>query len=104
MRIASLALAIVLAAAVSDAGAQSGEALLKKHGCTACHDVDKKLIGPAYKEVADKYRGDAGAPAKLAAKVKHGGSGVWGQVPMPPNPQIPDADLNHMISFILSRK
>ena len=79
-------------------------ALLKKNGCTACHAVDKKVVGPAYIEVAAKYKGDAGAAAKLAAKVKAGGSGVWGQVPMPPNPAVPDADMKTMIAYILALK
>ena len=75
------------------AQADAGEELLKKSGCTACHAIDKKLVGPAYVEVAAKYKGDAGAPAKLMEKIKKGGSGVWGQVPMPPNPQVSDADI-----------
>ena len=82
--------AVVLAAALLAAGAvqaQAGKDLLKKSGCTACHANDKKIVGPAYKEVAAKYKGDAGAAAKLAEKVKKGGSGVWGPVPMPPNPR-----------------
>ena len=64
-------------------------ALLPRNGYTAPHAVDKKVVGPAYNEVAAKYKGDAGAAAKLAAKVKAGGSGVWGQGPMPPNPAVP---------------
>ncbi len=79
-------------------------ALLKKSGCTACHDNDKKVVGPAYKDVAAKYAKDAGAAAKLAAKVKAGGSGVWGQVPMPPNPAVSDADLKTMVAYILALK
>ena len=58
---------------------------MKKDGCAACHAVDKKIVGPAYKEVAAKYKGDKDAAAKLAKKVKEGGSGVWGPMPMPPN-------------------
>jgi cytochrome c len=84
--------------------AQSGEDLLKKSGCTACHANDKKLVGPAYLDVAGKYKGDAGAAAKLAEKVKKGGSGVWGQVPMPPNPQVKDDDIKSMIAYILALK
>ena len=86
------------------AQAQDGEALLKKYGCVACHANDKKVIGPAYAEVAAKYKGDAGAAAKLAAKVKAGGTGVWGQIPMPPNPSVPDADLKTMIAYVLALK
>ena len=84
--------------------ADAGEDLIKKNGCTACHAIDKKLVGPAYVDVAAKYKGDAGAAAKLAAKVKAGGSGVWGQIPMPPNPNVSDADMKTMISYILALK
>ena len=84
--------------------ADAGEDLLKKAGCTACHAIDKKLVGPAYIEVATKYKGDAGAAAKLMEKVRKGGSGVWGQVPMPPNPHVSDADLKTMIIYILALK
>ena len=99
--------AVVLAAGLLATGAvsaQSGEDLLKKSGCTACHANDKKVVGPAYKEVAAKYKGDAGATAKLADKVKKGGSGVWGPVPMPPNPAIADADIKTMVAYVLALK
>ena len=85
MKIAAALLAAGLLA-TGAAYAQSAEDLLKKAGCTACHSNDKKVVGPAYKDVAKKYQGDAGAAAKLAEKVKKGGQGVWGPVPMPPNP------------------
>jgi cytochrome c len=101
------AAAVIAAASVVAAGAaqaDAGEDLLKKSGCTACHAIDKKVVGPAYVEVAAKYKGDAGAPAKLMEKVKKGGSGVWGQVPMPPNPQVSDADAKTMIAYILALK
>ena len=97
----------VLAAGMLAAGAaqaQDGMALLQKNGCTACHAVDKKVVGPAYNEVAAKYKGDAGAAAKLAAKVKAGGSDVWGPIPMPPNPAVSDADMKTMIAYILALK
>lgn len=81
--------------------AQADEALAKKHNCMACHQMDKKSVGPAYKEVAKKYKGDASAAAKLAEKVKKGGSGTWGAVPMPPNAAVPDADIKKMIDWIL---
>ena len=67
--------------------------MAKKHNCTACHAVDKKIVGPSYKDVAAKHKGDAGAAAKLAEKVKKGGAGVYGPIPMPPNPAVPDADV-----------
>ena len=84
-------------------GASDATALLTKYNCTACHTVDKKLVGPSYKEVAAKYAGDSGAAAKLEKKVKDGGSGVWGQIPMPPN-AVPDADLKTIVTWILAQK
>ena len=86
--------------AASDAAATQ---LLTKYNCQACHTVDKKLVGPSYKEVAAKYAGDAGAAAKLEKKIKDGGSGVWGQIPMPPN-NVPDADLKTLVTWILAQK
>ena len=80
------------------------EALAKKYNCLTCHAVNKKLIGPAYKDVAAKYKGDAGAEAKLIAKVKNGGAGVWGQIPMPPNASVPDADVKALVKWVLSVK
>ena len=78
--------------------------MMQKDGCGACHAVDKKIVGPAYTEVAAKYKGDAGALAKLTQKVKTGGAGVWGQVPMPPNAQVPDDDIKALVSWILTLK
>jgi cytochrome c len=74
-----------------------------KYGCTACHAVDHKVVGPAFKDVAAKYR-DQDVEAKLAEKVRNGGSGVWGQIPMPPNPQVPDEDLHALVKWVLSQK
>ncbi len=76
------------------------EALAKKDNCFSCHAVDKKLIGPAYKDVAAKYKGQDVA-AKLEEKVKKGGQGVWGPVPMPPNATVPDADIKKLVDWIL---
>jgi cytochrome c len=100
-------LALVLAAAAAvpaSLPAYAQEELAKKHACLACHAVDKKLVGPAYKDVAAKYRGDAGAEAKLVDKVKKGSQGTWGQVPMPPNANVPDADVRALVKWILSQK
>ncbi|HEX9276940.1 MAG TPA: c-type cytochrome [Casimicrobiaceae bacterium] len=83
---------------------KAAEELMKKDGCAACHAIDKKVIGPAYQEVAAKYKGDPSAPAKLADKVKKGGVGVWGQIPMPPNAQVPDADIKNLVAWILALK
>ncbi|QRM18439.1 c-type cytochrome [Dechloromonas sp. TW-R-39-2] len=79
------------------------EALAKSKNCMSCHAIDKKLVGPAYKEVAAKYKGDAGAVAILATKVKAGGKGVWGQIPMPPNNVTPD-EAKKLVTWILSQK
>ena len=87
-------------AALTDTAATQ---LLTKYNCQACHTVDKKLVGPAYKEIAAKYAGDAAAPAKLEQKIKNGGGGVWGAIPMPPN-NVPDADLKMLVEWILARK
>jgi cytochrome c len=101
-RFATLAAAAVTIAASFPVCAS--DELAKKHACFACHAVDKKLVGPSYKEVAAKYRNDAGAEAKLADKVKKGSQGIWGQVPMPPNPAVPDADVRTLVKWILSQK
>ena len=91
---------LVAAAAVVAVPAQADEALAKKHNCLACHTVDKKTVGPAYREIAKKYKGQNVA-AKLQEKVKKGGQGAWGPVPMPPNPAVPDADLKTLVDWIL---
>ena len=99
----SFALVLGAAACALTATAYAQEDLAKKHNCFACHAVDKKLVGPAYKEIAAKYAGDSAAPAKLQQKVKAGGSGVWGPVPMPPT-NAPDADLKTLVAWILAQK
>lgn len=90
------------------AGAQSGGdpmlKLLEANACTGCHTLDAKVVGPAFKAIAEKYRGDAGAAARLAAKIRGGGVGVWGQVPMPPNPGIAEADLRKVVEWVLARQ
>jgi len=75
--------------------------LAKKYGCTNCHKIDKKVVGPGWQDVAAKYKGDAGAAAKLSAKIIKGGSGNWGAIPMPANPKISDAEANELATFIL---
>ena len=95
----------VSAGLLASAGnALAQEALAKKYNCLACHAVDKKSIGPSYQDVAAKYKGDAGAEAKLVAKVKNGGVGTWGQIPMPPNASVPDADIKALVKWVLSTK
>lgn len=95
--VAAAAAGVLLAAPV-----RADEALAKKYNCLACHQVDKKVVGPAYKDIAKKYK--AADAASLVAKVKKGGSGVWGPVPMPPNPTVPDADLKKLVDWILGMK
>ena len=97
-------LAIIATAAMLLAGqASASEALAQKSGCLACHGVDKKVLGPAFKDVGAKYKGDKGAEAKLVAKVKAGGSGVWGPMPMPANsPQVKDEDIKSIVHWILT--
>ncbi len=103
MHTRSLLIAASVAVGILGApAAQASEALLKKHNCVACHQVDKKLVGPSYKDVANKYKGQKDVAAKLAETVKKGGQGVWGQVPMPPNAAVPDADIKQMVVYILS--
>lgn len=95
---AAVALGVILPAHASDD-------LAKKHLCTTCHVVKgAKTIGPTYADVAKKYAGQKDAEAKLADKVKKGGQGVWGQVPMPPNAAVPDADIRALVKWVLSVK
>lgn len=95
---------ITLAMALSVAApAMADEALAKSKNCMACHAVDKKLVGPAYKDVAKKYAGDKAAEGKLAEKIQKGGSGAWGTVPMPPNNVTPD-EAKKLAHWVLSLK
>jgi len=77
--------------------------LAKAKSCMACHAEDKKLMGPSFKEVADKYKGQKDAEAKLIDKVKKGGSGAFGPIPMPPNATVSDADLKTLVAWVLKR-
>ena len=102
-------LAISAAAAILAVSgtAQADLDLAKKSGCLACHSVDKKVVGPAWKDVAAKYKGDANAKATLIDKVKKGGKGNWtkvtGGAPMPPySPRVKDADIEKLVDFVLS--
>jgi cytochrome c len=104
MKSPAIVLTIIASGLLVAGPARASEELLKKHGCVACHAIDKKVIGPGYKEVAAKYKGDKDAEKQLAEKVKKGGVGVWGQVPMPPNPNVPDADIATMVKYIMAIK
>jgi cytochrome c len=91
-------------APAAEAPAAAGDqlSLATSSGCMACHQVENKVIGPAYKEVATKYKGDAAALDMLVAKVKSGGVGTWGQIPMPPNPQVSDENIRAIVTWVLS--
>lgn len=91
-----------LAALLLSGQALASEALAKANNCMGCHAIDKKMVGPSYKEVATKYKGQGDAEAKLAKKVKEGGTGVWGQTPMPPNSAVKDDDIKSIVKWILS--
>ena len=91
-------------AVLATAPAFADQALATSKNCMACHAVDKKLVGPAFKDVAAKYKNDKTAVDKLAAKVMAGGGGVWGVVPMPANPQVNEADAKKLVAWVLSQK
>jgi cytochrome c len=83
-----------------DAGAAM--ALAEKNLCFSCHKVEVKVVGPAYKDVAAKYRGDQAALDRLVAKVTNGGKGVWGAIPMPAHKDMTDADIRTIVTWVLS--
>ncbi len=97
-------LMIMASLAVLSAPAMADEALAKSKNCLACHAVDKKLVGPSYKDIAKKYAGDAKAADMLATKIQKGGAGVWGAIPMPANPQVSDAEAKKLATWILGQK
>ncbi len=104
MKLSMIAIAAAGLAFGTSAMASDGAELAKKNACMACHDVSAKKVGPAFKDIAAKYASDKDAAAKLAKKVKEGGSGVWGTVNMPPNPHIKDDDIKAMVAYVLSVK
>ena len=95
---------VAAAGLVVSASASANEELAQKSACLACHSVDKKIVGPAFKDVAAKYKDDPGAEAKLVEKVMKGGSGVWGQIPMPPNSSVKEEDVKTLVKWVLSQK
>ena len=99
----SLMLCMVLSALVSS-GAMANADLAKAKNCMSCHAIGSKLVGPAYKDVAAKYAGQKDAENKLVAKVMKGGSGAWGAVPMPANPQVSEAEARTLIKWVLAQK
>ena len=100
----SLLSLIVALSALAAAPAFANPELAQKKNCMACHAVDKKLVGPAYKDVAAEYAGQKDAVDKLSAKVIKGGAGVWGAVPMPANTQVTDAEAKQLVTWILGLK
>jgi cytochrome c len=97
-----IAATLFAATALVATNAMANADLAKKSNCLACHTADKKLVGPAYQDVAKKYAGDKGAEAKLIEKVKKGGAGVWGPVPMPPNANVKDEDIKTLVKWVLA--
>jgi len=106
MGIAVLAGAAVGAGALSEgalaASAPAGFEIATQNACLGCHAVDRKLVGPAFRDIAAKYKGDAQAQARLEKKVRDGGSGVWGVIPMPSHPRMSDADIHTVVSWVLA--
>jgi cytochrome c len=96
---AAATLGLLLAGAV-----QADEKLAQANGCMTCHQIDKKVLGPSYKEVAAKYSGDKAAEANLFKKVKEGGKGAWGDMVMPPNAHVKDDDIKAIVKWILTQK
>ncbi|MEO7741491.1 MAG: c-type cytochrome [Usitatibacter sp.] len=99
-----LAILATLGLSLAAAPSLASPDLATKSGCTACHAVDKKVVGPGFKEVAAKYKGNPKAEAMLVDKVKNGGVGTWGQVPMPPNAGVKEDDIKTLVKWILSQK
>ena len=97
-----LALSLGTTCMFAGTAANASEELFKKSGCTACHAVEKKLVGPALKDVAAKYKGKKGADAMLATKIKNGGKDVWGVIPMPPNTAVSDENTLILAKWVLS--
>jgi cytochrome c len=85
-------------------GVQADEKLAQANGCMTCHQMDKKVLGPSYKEISAKYKADKGAEANLIKKVKAGGKGAWGEIAMPPNAHVKDADIATLVKWILAQK
>ncbi len=97
-------LMIMASLAVLSAPAMADEALAKSKNCLACHAMDKKLVGPSYKDIAKKYAGQKDAVANLATKIIKGGAGAWGAVPMPANPQVSDAEAQRLVTWIMAQR
>lgn len=101
LALAAMATLSIPALAIDEAAVMD---LAKKNNCLACHSIDKKLVGPAWKEIGKKYAGDPSAAEQLVTKVKKGTKGNWGAIPMPPNATVKDADIKTMVEYILTLK
>lgn len=99
-----LILSLVMLAGLTSSLAHANADLAKSKNCMACHSVDKKVVGPAFKDVAAKYAGQKDAAAKLADKIQKGGGGVWGEMPMPPNTNVSAAEAGTLAKWVLSQK
>lgn len=104
MKRSVLVVGVLMVSAFTSQSAMANLDLAKAKNCMACHAVATKLVGPAYKDVAAKYAGQKDAEAKLVAKVMKGGSGAWGAIPMPANPQVSDAEAHTLVKWVLSQK
>lgn len=98
----ALGTALALALLVSNVGF-AGQELAQQKGCLACHKVDMKIVGPSFQDIAAKYKGDDSAVAMLVVKVREGGSGNWGQVPMPANPAVSEDDAKALVEWVLAQ-
>ena len=100
----TMLVAVLMGSGLVSQAALAQADLAKAKNCMACHAIGSKLVGPAYKDVAAKYAGDKGAEGRLVAKVMKGGSGVWGAIPMPANPQVSEAEAHTLVKWVLSQK
>ncbi|SFF45831.1 cytochrome c [Fontimonas thermophila] len=92
---------LIMPSLTAAAGTEAAK-LAEQYACTACHGADRSVVGPAFRDIAKKYAGNKNAAAELVAKVRVGGSGVWGQVPMPPNAHVPEADVQKIVAWVLA--
>jgi len=99
---AVIAAALTLVTAQPAVAAPGGLAIAQANACMGCHAVDRKLVGPSFRQIAARYKGDPAAQAKLQAKVRNGGSGVWGAIPMPSHPGMSDADIHTVVQWVLA--
>ncbi|NIE66706.1 c-type cytochrome [Burkholderia sp. Ax-1719] len=97
-----LVVGLVLIGAAASAFAGDGAAVARANACMGCHAVDRRLVGPSFKDIAAKYKGDAGAQGKLEKKVRDGGSGVWGAIPMPSHPGMSAGDIHDVVAWVLA--